>query len=322
MCGSGGVIPTGSATCAWRARWAAIQLAPHGSWPSSRSAARTLSTHTGAVLMIALVRPAAIAMGRNAALSTWRCGRPKDTLERTERHVDAQLRADQADRLERGRDRLGVGADRHRERVDHDVRGRDPVVAGRLDDLGRDLEPLLGRLGDPGLVVGEPDHRRAVLGHERQDLLQPLVLAGDGVHERLALVDRQPGLERLDDRRVDAHRQVRVGLDRREHLLEQLGLVDERDAGVDVEDVGAGLGLRLGVDDDGRQVAAAQLLGEALAPRGVDALPDDAERLLGPDRDGPRPRLQDCVHALPSRLVAGFPDVCTTWRCRRPCGTR
>ena len=31
--------------------------------------------------MIALVRPAAIAIGRNAAFSTWRWGRPNETFE-------------------------------------------------------------------------------------------------------------------------------------------------------------------------------------------------------------------------------------------------
>ena len=36
-----------------------------------------------------------------------------------------------------------------------------------------------------------------------------------------------------------------------------------------------------------RQVAVAQLLGEHLAAGRVDALADDAERLLGADRDGP-----------------------------------
>ena len=66
---------------AWRARCAAIQLAPQGSWPSSRSAARTDSTQTSAVDMIALVSPAAIAIGRKAALRTWRWGRPKETFD-------------------------------------------------------------------------------------------------------------------------------------------------------------------------------------------------------------------------------------------------
>ena len=47
-----------------------------------------------------------------------------------------------------------------------------------------------------------------------------------------------------------------------QHLLQQLGLVDERDAGVDVEHVGAGLGLGDRVGGDRRQVAVAQLLGE------------------------------------------------------------
>ena len=67
---------------------------------------------------------------------------------------------------------------------------------------------------------------------------------------------------------------------------QQLGLVDERDAGVDVEHVGAGRDLGEGVDGHRRQVAAAQLLGERLAPRRVDALADDAERLVVADDDG------------------------------------
>ena len=50
-----------AASRCWRARCAAIHFVPQGSWPSSRSAARTASTQTAAVLMIALVRPAAIA---------------------------------------------------------------------------------------------------------------------------------------------------------------------------------------------------------------------------------------------------------------------
>ena len=80
--------------------------------------------------MIALVSPAAIAIGRKAALRTWRCGQAERDVRGAEAHVDAELVADQADRLERGRDRLGVGADGHRQRVDHHVRGGDPVVAG------------------------------------------------------------------------------------------------------------------------------------------------------------------------------------------------
>ena len=43
---------------------------------------------------------------------------------------------------------------------------------------------------------------------ERQRPLQPLLLAGHRVEQRLALVDRKAGFERLDDRRVDRQRQV------------------------------------------------------------------------------------------------------------------
>ena len=54
-------------------------------------------------------------------------------------HVDAELVADPAHRLERGRPASrGVGADRHRQRVDHDVGLGDAVLLGRdPDDLAR-----------------------------------------------------------------------------------------------------------------------------------------------------------------------------------------
>ena len=95
-----------------------------------------------------------------------------------------------------------------------------------------------------------------------------------------------------------------VLLDELEHLRQQLGLVDERDAGVDVEHVGARRHLRVRVDDDRREVAAAQLLGEPLAPGRVDPLADDAERLLRADDDGLRPPLQNRVHGC-SFVYAG-----------------
>ena len=59
----------------------------------------------------------------------------------------------------------------------------------------------------------EADDGGAVLLHQRQHPLEPVVLAGDRVDERLALVGGEPGLERLDDGGVDADRQVGVLLD-------------------------------------------------------------------------------------------------------------
>ena len=97
--------------------------------------------------------------------------------------------------------------DRHEQRVDDDVLARDAVIGSALDDPLGHGEPDVGILGDPRLVVRDRDDRRAVLPDERQDLLEPLVLAGHRVDERLALVDGQAGLERGDDRRVDRQRE-------------------------------------------------------------------------------------------------------------------
>ena len=164
--------------------------------------------------MIALVSPAYDASGEEGGAERVPARQPERDVRRAERHVQPELVADEADRLERRHDGLRIGADGHRERVDDDVLERDLLASvDGVDEPLADLEPLLRRLGDPGLVVDEADDRRAVLLHERQHALEPLLLAGDRVDERLPLVGGEPGLERLDDRRVDADRQVGVLLD-------------------------------------------------------------------------------------------------------------
>ena len=128
-----------------------------------------------------------------------------------------------------------------------------------------------------------------MLGDERQDRLQALVLAGDGVDERLALVGVEPGLERLDHRRVEAERQVGQALHDPDRLAHQRDLVGQRIADVDVEHVRAAGHLLGHVDLELREVARLEQRLERLAPGRVDPLADDAERLLRPDDDGPRP---------------------------------
>ena len=196
-------------------------------------------------------------------------------------------------------------ADRHHERVDDDVLLRDAVVGRARDDLLRDREAHVGILGDARLVVRDRDDRGAVLRDERQHALHLLVLARDGVDERLALVDREPGLERLDDRRVDRERHVGDRLHELDRLPQDRGLVGERDAGVDVEHLRARLDLRDRVGDDGVEVAGLHLLGQHLAAGRVDALADDDERAVEPDHDLLRGRGEDGLgHAGSSSPLA------------------
>ena len=65
-------------------------------------------------------------------------------------------------------------------------------------------------------------------------------------------------------------------------LGEQLGLVGQRHAHVDVEHVGAALDLGLDVALDRREVAGAQLLLEDPAAGRVDPLADEAEAAVVP----------------------------------------
>ena len=153
-----------------------------------------------------------------------------------------------------------------------------PWSSAPLHDPLRDLEPDIGILRDPGLVVGDGHHRRTVLLHERQDRFEPLLLAGDRVHQRLALVDRETGLQRGDDGRVDGQGDVGDRLHELHRARQQGGLVGEGDAGVHVQHVGARLHLRQRVGLDAGEVVRRHLRREHLAAGGVDALANDDER--------------------------------------------
>ena len=193
------------------ARWAAIQRAPHSSWPSRKSAARTASTHSGArASMIALVSPWLAAMPRNAAPSACRPGRPNDVFD-----APQVMFTPRSSRIRRTVSMNSVTA-----------RGSAPtgIASGSMTmscggmPWSPATETILRasssrRCGSIGISssLGRRDHGRAVLGDQRQDRLEPLVLGGHRVDERLALVGAEPGLERLDHRGVDARAAGRSG---------------------------------------------------------------------------------------------------------------
>ena len=187
------------------------------------------------------------------------------------------------------------GADRHDERVDDDVARRDAVVGGALDDALGDREAHVRVFRDAGLVVADRDDGGAVLLDERQHRLEAFFLAGHGVHERLALVDAKPGLERRDDGGIDRQRQVGDRLHELDGLREDRRLVGERNPGVDVQHVRAGLHLRARVGFDAAEIARGHFGGEQLAPGRIDALADDHERAIEADDDLARGGTDDGV---------------------------
>src|SRR5579862_6430953 len=239
---------------------------------------------------------------------------PERRVRRAAHRVDAQLIAQQVQRLHEERDGARLRADRHRERVDHDILGRDPVIPRRGDDLLRHFQPPL-RFHRDLVVVRQPNHRCAVARDDRQDGFEPLVLAGEGVDERLPVVCRQPRLERLDHGGVDAERQLAQPLHERDRARHQPDLVRERIADVHVQDVRAACNLLRHVDLELREVPGLQLRLEAFATGRVDPLADDAERLLRTDRDRPRPGLDDGIHSSPFLRVLECRAAHTGGRC-------
>ena len=95
-------------------------------------------------LVIAEVIPAAMAIGRNAALMPSRFGSPKLTFEAPQVVLtlsSSRSRRTSCEHLLAG---LAERPDRHDQRVDDDVRARDAVVGGALDDPLGDREPDVG----------------------------------------------------------------------------------------------------------------------------------------------------------------------------------
>jgi hypothetical protein len=124
----------------------------------------------------------------------------------------------------------------------------------------------------------------AVLLDQRQHHLEALVLPGHRVDQSLALVCLQTGLQGGHDGRIDGQRHIADGLNELDGLGQDLSLVRERDACVDVQHVGARLHLRAGVGLDAAIVTPSHLGREHPAPRGIDAFTDDDERPLEADR--------------------------------------
>src|SRR5215472_8008143 len=131
---------------------------------------------------------------------------------------------------------------------------------------------------------------------QRQDGRHPFVLGGHGVDQGLALICGQARLEYLDDGGVQAERQVAQRLDELDGLHHQLDLVREWRSHVDVEHHRTACDLLSHIDFNARQVAAPQLLLEDFPTGGVDALADDAERVVPADPHLPGRRRHDGFH--------------------------
>ena len=158
------------------------------------------------------------------------------------------------------------------EAVDVDVFLPDPVVEGPVQDPTGDVYPVQSGLGNPPLVQGEAQHRRAVFLHDREDGVQALPVAVHRIDDRLAAVDPQGLLQHLGTGGVHLEGGVGHPLQGLHHLDHHLGLVDLGQAHVHVQDVRPGLGLLQGLGEHEVYVVPEQGLLHGLFAGGVDPL--------------------------------------------------
>ena len=174
-----------------------------------------------------------------------------------------------------------VGRGGHGKAVDDHVLPRNPDGVGGGHDLARHGKAPLGRGRDAILVKREAHDGAAVVLGDGQHRLQHLALAVAGVDEGLAGIAAH--------RPLDGHGVGGVYLQRqRGHAGQLAGQAHQRgrlvylgQARVDVQDLGAGLGLADGLAQHVVVVAGAQGLLQALLARWVDALADHAHLAHG-----------------------------------------
>ncbi len=177
--------------------------------------------------MMAEVMPEQIAIGRNAALTPCRLGRPKADIRRAAGGVDAQFLTQATHQGEHLFTRRRQRTDWHYQRINHDIMRRNAEIGGAQHDLARHFEPHIGVLRDASVVVGNGHHRHVVFLDQRQHQFQTLFFAGDRVQQGPPLGRRQTGFQRAGHRRIDAQRHIDQPLNEPDHLGHQwrFGLV-------------------------------------------------------------------------------------------------
>ena len=168
-----------------------------------------------------------------------------------------------------------VGGGRHGEAVDDHVLPRDARLLSCLHDAARDGEAPLGRLGDAVLVERKAHDGATVVRGDGQHGLERLGLAVHGVDEGLACIAAHGAAHGLGVGGVNLQRQVAHGLNALHDLHEHAGLIELRQAHIDVECIGTEFCLVKRLTHRVVEVTRTQGLLEALLARGIDALADN-----------------------------------------------
>ena len=235
-------------------------------------------------------------MGRKAALMPWRLGRPKEMLEAPQVVLTPSSSRRRRTRAKTCRPAVAMAPIGMTSGSTTMSWAGMPKSAARWTILRATSKRTSGSSEMPVSSLEMATTGTSYFLIEREDELEALLLAGDGVDERAAVGGLEAGLERAGDAElsIESGRSTRPWIEL-DHLPHQrrlglvgvgVGVVD--DAGVDVEHGGAAGGLLQRVRLDGGEVAGLELGGELLAAGGVDALADDAEGLVEADEDGPR----------------------------------
>ena len=194
-----------------------------------------------------------------------------------------------------------VGGGRHGKAVDDHVLPRDARLLSCLHNTTRNGETPLGCLGNAVFIERKAHDGATVVGGDGQHGLKRLGLTVHGVDEGLACIAAHGAAHGLGVGGVDLQRQVAHGLNALHDLHKHAGLIELRQAHVDVERVGTEFCLVKRLAHRVVEVTRTQGLLEALLARGVDALADDVGIGLASLHDQ---RLLRATHGKGMRVAA------------------
>ena len=172
------------------------------------------------------------------------------------------------------------GSNRHHQRVNHNIAGRNAVVGGPFNNFLCHCKTNVRILRDTGFIIGYGNHRSTIFFDQRQNRFQPVFFAGHGIDQCLAFVDSQACLQRSHDGRIDRDGHIGNRLHQFNGLRQHARLISQRNTRVDIQHVRSSLHLSQCIGNNAAVIAGDHLGRHDFSARRVDALTDDDERAI------------------------------------------
>jgi len=197
--------------------------------------------------------------------------------------------AHRGERFLRGR---GVGCDRHREAVHHDILFGEAELLSLAENRFDKRPAPHGRLGQVAVGQRQQNEHGAVFCGQRQKPCELFPFAGNGIDQHPPRIQPERRLDRFHPRRIDHQRQRTGRGQKADHLPDGLHLVNARLSDVHVQKRRALRLLLLRHLADQAEFALCKLLLQGLFSGGIDSFADHKKRFADIELQKPARRTE------------------------------